>query len=213
MADPITEDGLDLHELTSRIVAAYVTHNALSNTELPRLIADVYRALGTLTSGAPAVQEEVQKPAISIRKSITPDYLICLEDGKKFKTLKRHLLQLGMTPAQYRDKWKLPFDYPMVAPNYSVKRSALAKNLGLGRKPVVRTGRVAEAAKERSSGLRRPAAGRVAVRGPWHRAAAWLSASSGPARLATPQTALPSPAATVRAHPTGVPGSRRRDRP
>jgi predicted transcriptional regulator len=135
LTDQTNDDGLELLEFTSDIVAAYVAHNALSSTDLPKLIADVHLALKTLgTEAAPAI-DEPQKAAVSIRKSVTPDYLICLEDGKKFKSLKRHLLQLGMTPAQYREKWKLPPDYPMVAPNYSATRSALAKSLGLGRKP------------------------------------------------------------------------------
>ena len=88
----------------------------------------------TSASAQPA-PEPAQVPAVSIRKSVTPDYLVCLEDGKKFKTLRRHLQQLGLTPEQYRAKWKLPLDYPMVAPNYSAKRSDLARSLGLGRKP------------------------------------------------------------------------------
>ncbi len=113
-----------------------MSHNALSPADLPKLIAEVHGALIGL--GTPVVAEPaLQTPAVSIRKSITPDYLICLEDGKKFKTLKRHLLQLGMTPQQYREKWKLPHDYPMVAPSYSATRSSLAKSLGLGRKSVM----------------------------------------------------------------------------
>ena len=147
MADATTESGLELIELTSNIVAAYVTHNALSNTELPRLVADVHAALKSLGAETTPILEQTQKPAISVRKSITPDYLICLDDGKKFKTLRRHLQQLGMTPEQYRTKWNLPLDYPIVAPKYSATRSSLAKNLGLGRKPgeTVKAGRGAKA--------------------------------------------------------------------
>ncbi|HTJ58253.1 MAG TPA: MucR family transcriptional regulator [Devosiaceae bacterium] len=121
-------------EIVGEIVAAYVSHNALSATDLPRLITDVFSAikdLGTPVAPEPAVQPT---PAVSVRKSITPDYLICLDDGKKFKSLRRHLAALGMTPEQYREKWGLPPDYPMVAPNYSSTRSAMAKSFGLGRK-------------------------------------------------------------------------------
>jgi predicted transcriptional regulator len=124
-----------LVELTSEIVAAYVSHNAISASELSRLIADVYSAVSATTGPTQASPEPTQAPAISIRKSVTPDYIVCLEDGKRFKTLRRHLQQLGMSPEQYRAKWKLPLDYPMVAPNYSAKRSNLARSLGLGRKP------------------------------------------------------------------------------
>ena len=124
-----------LVELTSEIVAAYVSHNAISASELSRLIADVYSAVNATTGPTQASPEPAQAPAISIRKSVTPDYIVCLEDGKRFKTLRRHLQQLGVSPEQYRAKWKLPLDYPMVAPNYSVKRSDLARSLGLGRKP------------------------------------------------------------------------------
>lgn len=121
-------------EIVGEIVAAYVSHNALSAADLPRLIAEVFTAVKNL--GAPAAPEPAAQPtpAVSIRKSITPDYLICLDDGKKFKSLRRHLAALGMTPEQYREKWGLPADYPMVAPNYSSTRSAMAKSFGLGRK-------------------------------------------------------------------------------
>lgn len=127
-----------LLELTSEIVGSYVGHNSLSQTDLPRLIGDVYRALAGLTSPVPqpVLPTEPLKPAVPVRKSITPDYMICLDDGKRFKSLKRHIASLGMTPQQYRDKWNLAPDYPMVAPNYSATRSALAKTNGLGRKPV-----------------------------------------------------------------------------
>ena len=121
-------------EIVGEIVAAYVSHNALSAADLPKLIADVFGAvkdLGTPPAPEPAAQPT---PAVSIRRSITPDYLVCLDDGKKFKSLRRHLAALGMTPEQYREKWGLPADYPMVAPNYSSTRSAMAKSFGLGRK-------------------------------------------------------------------------------
>ena len=126
----------ELVELSSEIVAAYVGHNALAVSDLPKLIGDVYTALKSLGSAPAAPQAEPQKPAVTARRSITPDYLICLEDGKKFKSLKRHLMtHHNLSPQQYREKWGLPADYPMVAPNYSATRSALAKNSGLGRKP------------------------------------------------------------------------------
>jgi predicted transcriptional regulator len=124
-----------LLQLTADIVSAYVAHNALSAADLPKLIADVQQALQNLGKPAEIVAEaEMPKPAVTVRKSITPDYLICLDDGQKFKSLKRHLAQLGMTPDEYRAKWHLPKDYPMVAPNYAAVRSQLAKDNGLGRK-------------------------------------------------------------------------------
>jgi predicted transcriptional regulator len=128
---------LNLTELASEIVSAYVSNNALSTADLTKLIADVYGALNAL--GKPteivAAPEEL-KPAVSIRKSINDDFLICLDDGKKFKSLKRHLAtDHNLTPDEYRAKWGLPADYPMVAPSYSATRSALAKSSGLGRKP------------------------------------------------------------------------------
>ena len=126
---------VDLVELSADIASAYVSHNALSPADLPKLIGDIHWALkGLRSNDAPAPTEE-RKPAISIRKSITPDYLICLEDGKKFKSLKRHLrTHYNLSPEEYREKWSLPMDYPMVAPSYSEKRSKLAKANGLGRK-------------------------------------------------------------------------------
>jgi predicted transcriptional regulator len=133
-------------EIAGEIVAAYVSNNALSAVDLPKLIADVYDAVKGLgeVKAAPVVEE--LKPAVSVRRSITPDYLICLDDGKKFKSLKRHLAALGMTPEQYRMKWNLPIDYPMVAPNYSETRSQLARTNGLGRKAGQRRGRTRKAA-------------------------------------------------------------------
>jgi predicted transcriptional regulator len=121
--------------LASEIVSAYVASNSLRSTELPALIESVHAALVALNSGAAvaaAPEPEPLTPAVSIRKSVTPDFLICLEDGLKFKSLRRHLSVLGMTPEQYRAKWKLPADYPMVAANYAAQRSELAKKIGLG---------------------------------------------------------------------------------
>ena len=121
--------------LTSEIVCAFVSNNALPLTDLPALIKSVYGAL-VATSAAPAAVERLV-PAISIKRSVTPDFIVCLEDGKKLKTLKRHLNSTyGMTPDEYRAKWGLPSDYPMVAPNYAAQRSSLAKSIGLGRKPI-----------------------------------------------------------------------------
>lgn len=122
--------------LTSEIVAAFVGRNSITSTDLPKLIADTYgalrAALGDVGPVAPA-----KEPAVSARKSVHPDYLICLEDGKKFKSLKRHLrTHYDLSPEQYREKWGLPAEYPMVAPNYSATRSQLAKNSGLGTKGV-----------------------------------------------------------------------------
>ena len=125
----------DLIDLSADIVSAYVSHNALSVTDLPRLIADVHNALRNLHSPAAAEPAEELKPAVPVRKSVAPDFIICLEDGKKFKSLKRHLrTHYNLSPEEYREKWGLPADYPMVAPNYSATRSRLAKDNGLGRK-------------------------------------------------------------------------------
>lgn len=122
--------------LTAEIVAAHVAHNRVGPTELPELIGKVHEALSGLGSGdAPAPVAEAAKPAVSIRASVKPDHIVCLEDGKKLTMLKRYLqTRYGMTPQQYRAKWKLPADYPMVAPDYAEKRRTLAKAIGLGRK-------------------------------------------------------------------------------
>ncbi len=124
-----------LSELTAEIVSAYVSHNAISADKLPELIGSVYAALGK-TPGQDVEPEKAELiPAVSIKKSVTPDHIICLEDGKKFKSLKRHLsASYNLTPDEYRAKWNLPGDYPMVAPAYAATRSNLAKNMGLGRK-------------------------------------------------------------------------------
>jgi len=121
-------------QLTANIVCAYVSNNIVSSAEIPALISQVYSALMRLSKGAAvAALAEPLKPAVPIKRSITPEYLVCLEDGKKFKSLKRHLrTQYEMTPVQYRAKWDLPADYPMVAPNYAAARSQLAKQMGLG---------------------------------------------------------------------------------
>jgi predicted transcriptional regulator len=121
-------------ELAAEIVSAYVSNNSVPASELTNLIGDVYGALKRTAGAAPApVEAEPLKPAVNPKKSVMPDYIICLEDGKKFKSLKRHLrTHYDMTPEQYREKWGLPADYPMVAPNYAAARSALAKQMGLG---------------------------------------------------------------------------------
>ena len=121
-------------ELTAEIVSAYVSNNTVPAGEIPGLINQVHAALARV-SGKPADgSSEPLRPAVSVKKSITPEYIVCLEDGKKFKSLKRHLrTQYNMTPEQYREKWGLPADYPMVAPNYAAQRSKLAKAIGLGR--------------------------------------------------------------------------------
>jgi len=121
-------------ELAAEILTAFVANNSVPRTELAALFEGLHSALKRLVDGggvAPAVIE-TPEPAVSIRKSVTPDYLICLDDGRKFRTLRRHLAGLGMTPEQYRQKWSLSADYPMVAPNYAAQRSALAKNIGFG---------------------------------------------------------------------------------
>jgi predicted transcriptional regulator len=132
-------DFSDLQEtyitLTADIVAAHVSNNSVAVSDIPTLIHNVHTALVGL--GGPVAAEPVKlEPAVSIRASIKPDYIVCLDDGKKLKMLKRHLMtHYGMTPDQYRAKWGLPNDYPMVAPNYAEQRRVLAKQIGLGRKP------------------------------------------------------------------------------
>jgi predicted transcriptional regulator len=120
-------------ELAADIVSAYVSNNSVPTSDLPTLINEVHTALLRVGGGTVEVPVEAPKPAIPVKKSVTPDYIVCLEDGKKFKSLKRHLrTQYNMTPEQYREKWGLPVDYPMVAPNYAKARSELAKEMGLG---------------------------------------------------------------------------------
>jgi predicted transcriptional regulator len=135
MAD-ILEAKRSLVDLTAEIVAAYVGKNSVAQTELPKLIGDVHRALSGAVSQPSAREEQADlKPAVTVKKSLTADYLICLEDGKKFKSLKRHLRShYNLSPEQYREKWGLPADYPMVAPNYAQARSSLAKRMGLGQR-------------------------------------------------------------------------------
>lgn len=131
--------------LTSDIVAAHVSNNSVMVDDLPGLITNVYGALATLGQPAPVV-ETMPEPAVSIRASVKPDHIVCLEDGKKLKMLKRHLMtHYNLTPEQYRQRWNLPADYPMVAPNYAERRRELAKKIGLGRKPAQKRTRKARA--------------------------------------------------------------------
>lgn len=138
----------DRLEQVTEIVSAFVSNNALSPADLPKLIAETHRALQLLSSDKNEPVAEKLEPAVPVRKSITPDFIICLDDGKKFKSMKGHLAALGMTPDEYRAKWGLPADYPMVAPNYSANRSALAKTNGLGRKPGAKPATLAKRTKK-----------------------------------------------------------------
>ncbi len=120
-------------QLTASIVSAYVSNNTVASAEIPNLISQVYSALFRVSNGHAAAPTEPLKPAVPVKRSITPEHIVCLEDGKKFKSLKRHLrTQYDMTPERYREKWGLAPDYPMVAPNYAEARSRLAKQMGLG---------------------------------------------------------------------------------
>lgn len=130
--------------LTAEIVSAYVTKNRLPQTGLPELIASVSDAIRKLAAPEPE-PEPAPVPAVNPKRSVHPDHIICLEDGKKFKSMKRHLASHGLTPQQYRAKWGLPADYPMTAPNYSAVRSNMAKDIGLGQKPIRRKPRLKKA--------------------------------------------------------------------
>ncbi len=135
--DPMTEnmEQGNLIELTANIVSAYVSNNSIQSSDLPALISEVHAAMHQTLGGPAEPEPEPQTPAVSIKKSVTPDYIICLDDGKKFKSLKRHIrTHYDLTPEGYRAKWGLPHDYPMVAPNYAKARSMLAKKMGLGQK-------------------------------------------------------------------------------
>jgi len=136
----MTESQNDTHEmlvtLTADIVSSHVGNNSVAISDMPLLIQNVHSALADLSPVDEDKKEERPEPAVSIRASIKPDYIVCLEDGKKLKMLKRHLMtSYNMTPDDYRARWDLPSDYPMVAPNYAAKRRELAKKIGLGRKP------------------------------------------------------------------------------
>ena len=132
MAETISSN--QILAMTTKIVASHVANNAVAVSDLPGLIQQIHQKLATVPGDA-AVRER-PKPAVSIKRSVQPDYIVCLEDGKKLKMLKRHLMtSFGMTPDEYRERWGLPADYPMVSPNYAAQRSALAKKIGLGTKP------------------------------------------------------------------------------
>jgi len=125
----------DILEMATKIVAAHVSNNEVGVSELPGLIEQVYKSLSATAKGTEPVQDK-PVPAVSIKKSVTPDYIVCLEDGKKLKMLKRHLkTAYNMSPEEYRERWGLSADYPMVAPNYAKQRSKLAKQIGLGTRP------------------------------------------------------------------------------
>lgn len=127
------DDKAEIIEMTAEIVAAYVENNTVASADLPGLIQSVHRALSGVTAGPETVEAPPKEPAVPVRRSITPEHLVCLEDGRKFKSLKRHLrTKYNMSPEEYRTKWGLPKDYPMVAPNYAKARSELAKQMGLG---------------------------------------------------------------------------------
>ena len=120
-------------EMTAKIVSAYVGNNSVPSSEIGNLISQVHAALKRVSGGQPLTTAEPLKPAVPVKRSISSEFIVCLEDGKKFKSLKRHLrTQYNITPEQYREKWALPPDYPMVAPNYAAARSQLAKQMGLG---------------------------------------------------------------------------------
>ncbi len=160
MENTLSDMNETLITLTSDIVAAHVSNNSVSAGELPSLISNIYGALAGLGQSA-TVNEARPEPAVSVRSSVKPDYIVCLEDGKKLKMLKRHLMtHYNLTPDQYRARWNLASDYPMVAPNYAEKRRELAKKIGLGRKPgskVVRKPAPAKAAVKPAAKRGRPA--------------------------------------------------------
>lgn len=132
MTENPSADSKELIAWTADIVAAHVQNNSVAISDLPQLIKTVHESLAGLSGDSPA---EKPQPAVSVRRSVTPDYIVCLEDGRKLKMLKRHLATAyGMTPEDYREKWGLPADYPMVAPNYAKQRSSLAKKIGLGKR-------------------------------------------------------------------------------
>ena len=141
------ENAASLLALTTQIVSAHVSHNEVQAAALPALIQQVYQALSH--AGAPPAQPERPEPAVPIKRSVFPDHIICLEDGKSFKTLRRHLQNVyGLSPDQYRERWGLPTSYPMVAPAYAEHRSRLAKSFGLGRKAVTGTAEASGAAED-----------------------------------------------------------------
>ena len=160
---PLNATADETRRLTAQIVSAHVAHNNVAQTDLPALIAQVYSALTGLGQAAEPEAPSRPEPAVSIRKSVTPEFLICLEDGKKLKMLKRHLSSAyGMTPDQYRERWGLPADYPMVAPAYAQQRSTLAKAIGLGTRRSAPVSAPAPAVK--APRTRKPAVAKAAAR-------------------------------------------------
>ncbi len=140
LGDPV--DSKSLIKMTTTVVAAYLSNNSIASTQISEVIHAIHGALKGLSGGGGEPAPEPLKPAVAIKKSITPDYIVCLEDGKQLKMLKRHLrTTYDMTPEEYRAKWGLPADYPMVAPNYAQQRSDFAKKIGLGRQTTRRSGR------------------------------------------------------------------------
>jgi predicted transcriptional regulator len=127
------EERSEIIEMTADIVSAFVSNNSVPSAELPILIQSVHRALSGVSGGTEVQEQAPREPAVPVKKSVNPDFIVCLEDGRKFKSLKRHLrTKYNMSPEEYRSKWGLPKDYPMVAPNYAKARSDLAKQMGLG---------------------------------------------------------------------------------
>ncbi|WP_246688633.1 MULTISPECIES: MucR family transcriptional regulator [unclassified Mesorhizobium] len=127
---------IDLISLTAKLVSSYVSNNALPAAELPVFLGKIHACLKLLSGETSRMELDEPQTFVPVKKSVTPDFIICLEDGKRLKSLKRYIaVQYGLTPDQYRRKWNLPFNYPMVAPNYSATRSRLAKSMGLGRRP------------------------------------------------------------------------------
>ena len=136
--DASTDNGVpdSMRALTTKIVSAYISKNAMPGSELPALIDRVFQSLASVATDTAAVPQARPDPAVPVKKSVFADHIVCLEDGRKLKMLKRHLMtSYGLTPDAYRERWGLPFDYPMVAPSYAETRSALARSIGLGRKP------------------------------------------------------------------------------
>jgi predicted transcriptional regulator len=153
----------DLVQLTADIVSAYVSNNKVGSEELGKLIEEVHSALQRAPNAQATPEPEPREPAVPIRRSVTPDYIISLEDGRKFKSLKRHLKNThGLTPDEYRAKWGLAHDYPMVAPNYAKARSELAKSMGLGRKSAAAEAAATQAAEQEASKKPRRASSRAA---------------------------------------------------
>ena len=156
--------GADLIDLAADIVSAYVSNNTVPVGDLPALIADVHRALSNTQTGRNDPDPEPLKPAVNPKKSVFPDYIICLEDGQRLEMLKRHLRAAhAMTPGEYRTRWGLPRDYPMVAPKYAARRSALAKEIGLRRKPGLPEERDAPRIQRIAEGVRGRGAARTAT--------------------------------------------------